>query len=106
MLESRVHPLAEFFDDLRQTRSEKRAPPGTRQRSALLTIVRDEPVFLPIWLRYYSRYFAEDDIHVLDHGSIDGSTEVGGFVRIPVEHETVDNTWMVERVQAEQRRLL
>ena len=43
---------------------------------------------------------------MLDHGSTDGSTEVGGFVRIPVEHETVDNDWMVETVQAEQRRLL
>ena len=50
--------MTEFFDGLRQTRSEKRAPPGTRQRSALLTIVRDEPVFFPIWLGYYSRFFA------------------------------------------------
>jgi Glycosyl transferase family 2 len=106
VLESREHPLTEFFDGLRQTRREKRAPAGATQRSALLTIVRDEAVFFPIWLRYYSRYFATDDIYVLDHGTTDGSTELGGFVRILVEHETVDNTWMVETVEAEQRRLL
>jgi Glycosyl transferase family 2 len=106
VLDSREHPLTEFFDGLRQTRREKRAPTGTNRRTALLTIVRDEPVFLPIWLRYYSRYFAADDIHVLDHGTVDGSTDGSGFVRIPVEHGTVDNTWMVERMQAEQRRLL
>jgi hypothetical protein len=83
-----------------------RAPPETRQRSALLTIVRDEGVFFPIWLRYYSRYFAPEDIYVLDHGTTDGSTDVGGFNRIPVSHRTVDNVWMVEQMEAHQRRLL
>jgi hypothetical protein len=106
VLDSREHPLTEFFDDLRQTRREKRAPAGTRKRSAVQTIVRDESVFLPIWLRHYSRHFAPEDIYVHDHGSTDGSTEVGGFVRIPVEHETVDNFWMRDMLEAEERRLL
>lgn len=106
MLESREHPLAQFFDGLRETRRANRAPAGTEQRAAVMTMVRDEAVFLPIWLRYYSRHFAPEDIYVLDHGSSDGSTDAGGFVRIPLEHETVDHQWRAEAVEAEQRDLL
>jgi hypothetical protein len=52
-------------------------------------MVRDEAVFFPIWLRY-SRYFALE-ASTLDHGTTDGSTDGGGFVRIPVKHRTVDH---------------
>jgi hypothetical protein len=68
-------------------------------------MVHNEAVFLPIWLRYYSRFFGPDDIYVLDHDSSDGSTDRGGFVRIPVTHESVDHTWMVRAIEAHQREL-
>lgn len=71
-----------------------------------MTMVRDEPVFLPIWLRYYSRFFEPEDIYVLDHDTTDGSTERGGFIRLPVEHPTVDHAWRVRAVEEQQRRLL
>jgi hypothetical protein len=105
VLESRVHPLSEFFDGLRQTRREMRNPVGTRQRSAVLTRIRDEPVFFPIWLDYYSRFFEPRDIYVIDQGS-GAPADAKGFVRIPVEHESVDRRWMLETVVAEQRELL
>jgi hypothetical protein len=100
------HPLAEQFDDLRRTRRERRAPRGTRKRGAALTIVRDEPVFLPIWLRYYSQFFPPGDLYVLDHGTSDGSTDGGGFVRIPVSHDTVDHSWMVRTIEDHQHELI
>ena len=101
-----VHRLARHFDDLRRARAERRGERGTRRRCAALTMVRDEPVFLPIWLRYYSQFFSPEDLYVLDHGTSDGSTDGGGFVRIPVSHDTVDHTWMVRTIEEHQHKLI
>lgn len=73
---------------------------------AVFTIARDEAFFLPLWLRHYSRFFGPADIHVLDHGSTDGSTGGTGFVRVPVEHPLVDVLWLRDVVQAYQHRLM
>lgn len=40
-------------------------------RLAAFTVVRNEPIFLPLWLKYYSRI--ADTIHVFDHFTEDGS---------------------------------
>jgi hypothetical protein len=73
---------------------------------AVLTIVRNESIFLPIWLRYYGQFFAPEDMYVLDHGSTDGSTDRPGFVREPVAHDTVDHNWMRKTIQARQHELM
>ncbi len=73
---------------------------------AILTIVHDEAVFFPIWLRYYGQFFAPEDIHVLDHESSDGSTDRDGFVRHPVEHDRVDMRWLRDTIQAKQHELI
>jgi hypothetical protein len=85
--------------------SSSRVREGARSR-AVLTIVRDEAVRLPTWLDYYSRFFAAEDIYVIDHGSTDGSTDGNGFTRVPMEHETVDTVWMWKVIQEHQHRLL
>ncbi len=104
------HPMALWFSKIRRERREhyasqsgKRRVPGRR---AVITMVHDEPVFLPIWLRYYSRFFRAEDIYVLDNESTDGSTRQGGFVRIPVAHDRVDHTWMVRTIEGLQHELL
>jgi hypothetical protein len=99
-----------LLEGLRQERRQRHAGRSgaarpSRKRRAVLTMVHNEPVFLPIWLRYYSRFFAPGDIYVLDHDTSDGSTERDGFVRIPVSHESVDHTWMVRTIEAQQREL-
>lgn len=73
---------------------------------AVLTIVRNEAVFFPIWLRYYGQFFAPEDIYVFDHSSTDGSTDRDGFVREVVSHDTVDHTWMRKTIQARQHELM
>ena len=101
------HPLAPWFAHARELRREHyagRTPP--RGSRALVTMVHDEPVFLPLFLRYYGRFFAPDDIYVLDNGTTDGSTAGGGFQRLEARHDTVDHTWMVRTIEALQHELL
>jgi hypothetical protein len=101
-------PLGEFWEPIKQDRAHRRrlARLGPDKRRAVITIVHNEPVFLPIWLSFYSRYFAPEDIYVLDNDTTDGSTDRDGFVRIPAHHDSVDHNWMVETVEGLQHQLL
>lgn len=105
--DSPAHPLAPWFATWREERTANRAAAVSTARSrAVITIVHNEEIFLPIWLAYYSRYFAPEDIYVLDNETTDGSTDRAGFVRIPVEHDSVDHTWMVRTIERLQHELL
>jgi predicted O-methyltransferase YrrM len=73
---------------------------------AVLTSVADESFFLPIWMRYYSRFVEPEHLYVLDHDSTDGSTDGEGFVRVPIHNPMTDWAWLRDIVQAEQHRLL
>jgi Glycosyl transferase family 2 len=104
------HPMAAWFADARRRRRDhyavqSAALPARRSR-ALITIVHNEALFLPIWLAYYSRFFAPQDIYVLDHESSDESIGLGGFQRIPVTHDSVDHPWMVETIERLQHELI
>lgn len=53
---------------------------------AVVTMVYNEPHFLPIWLRYYAKHFGEACCYIVDHGSTDGSTNRlcgANIIRIP-----------------------
>lgn len=107
--DSPEHPLAPWFEDIRARRRKHYAdsvPAARPPTRALITIVHNEPVFLPIWLRYYSQFFKPDDIYVLDNESTDEATERAGFVRIPVEHDSVDHVWMVKAIEELQHELV
>jgi hypothetical protein len=98
-------PLGEFWELIKQDRAHRRrlARLGPDKQRAVITIVHNEPVFLPIWLGYYSRFFGPDDLYVIDNDTTDGSTDVGGFVRIPGEYDPVAaaNVPAVEKLQRE-----
>ncbi len=105
--DSPTHPMAPWFGTKRREHRAQRAaaPPRARPR-AIITIVNNEAIYFPIWLSYYSRFFAETDIYVLDNETTDGSTDGPGFVRIPVQRDALDNLWMVGQVQNLQHDLL
>ncbi len=46
-----------------------------KKRCAIFVMVKNENVFLPIWLKYYSRYIDGSDIYIFDHQSTDGSVQ-------------------------------
>jgi hypothetical protein len=74
--------------------------------AAVLAMAYNEPVFFPIWQRYYSRFFSPEDIYVIDHETTDGSLDGEGFVRIPVNNPHDDRTWRTRLVERHQRQLL
>lgn len=80
-----------------------------RRPLAAFTIVKDEPIMLPLWLAYYGRDFDPADLYVLDHESGDGSTAaVSDRCRvIPVHREVAfDHRWLRDTVEAFQSFLL
>lgn len=97
----------QFVEYLQERSLERWAKPvfDVRPSRAVATIVHDESFFFPIWLAYYSRFFAPEDIYVLDHDTTDGSTNGEGFTRIPVSHDSVDHQWMVDTVMELQHDL-
>jgi Glycosyl transferase family 2 len=77
-------------------------------RRAVFTIVQNEPTFLPLWVRYYSRHFDPADIYVLDHGTTDGSTEGLGGCHVIEAHRdrSFDHAWLKGTVEDFQAFLL
>jgi len=78
-----------------------------KKKCAIFTIVKDEEYFLPIWIKHYKKYFKPEDIYVLDHDSVDGSTD-NIDVNIEKVHRDLafDHLWLVETVQNYQKELL
>jgi hypothetical protein len=59
---------------------------GNRSPIAAVTMVFNEPEYLPIWIRHYGAHVGEENCYIIDHGSDDGSTaDVGScnLLRIP-----------------------
>ena len=81
-----------------------------KKRCCVFTFVKNEKIFLPIWLKYYSRFFDKDDIYVLDHDTDDGSVQECskhyGFKVIKLHHEHYDEIWRTGVVCQKQTELL
>ncbi len=74
-------------------------------------MAHNEKVFLPIWLSYYSRFFAPEDIYIIDHDSNDGSIKDAQkkfkFNLQRAHHSTVhNNEFMLSTIQNMQHKLI
>lgn len=61
-------------------------------RVAAVTMVYNEPEYLPIWCRYYGHQVGPQNCYIIDHGSDDGSTRhLDGFNVIRIPRSPKDN---------------
>lgn len=77
-----------------------------KKQCAVFTIVKNEADFLPIWYNYYSKEFEENDIFILDHQSVDGSTKFYKNVKLVKNEFTQDNNWLLNITKSFQKELL
>jgi hypothetical protein len=66
--------------DLPGPRTAKNVPDAPK--IAAVTMVYNDPVYLKIWVDYYSRQLGARNLYVVDHGSDDGSTDDLGAVNV------------------------
>lgn len=84
-----------------------------KKHKAVFTQIHNEPLFFPMWLAYYSRYFDPSDIyviHLLKPTRVpfdDWIEQQTGFVRIPyIDKDICDFQLVVNRAQEVQSKLL
>jgi len=67
---------------------------------AAVTMVYDEPVFLPVWLRHHSRTIGAEHCYVIDHGSDDGSTDRLKCNRLRIPRSPQDDAQRARAISA------
>lgn len=73
----------------------------------IITCVRNESHFLPLWIKYYSQTFSHEDMFVIDNDSDDGSTEDISCNIIPFHSEySLDYQVLVDKVNEVSKGLL
>jgi glycosyl transferase family 2 len=88
-------------------RSEGRRPHGRAGRIAIITMVYNERVNLPVWLAHYRRTAPGANLFVIDHASDDGSTDdLHGVTKIPLPRDRFDEIDRVVLINSLQHGLL
>ena len=73
-------------------------PSSGQSTCAVFTLVRNEKEFLPLWIRYYSRHVAIDDMWILYHLTDDNSTDAANLPPgIHVQKVYADGSYYLRR---------
>ena len=76
-------------------------------QTAIVTMVYNEGVNLPIWIRHYTHHCPGATLFALDHGSDDGSTHrLDGITVVPLPRSPFDDQTRAEMVADFQHALL
>ncbi|WP_336945522.1 glycosyltransferase family 2 protein [Asaia sp. HN010] len=67
---------------------------------AVVTMVYNEPVFLPVWLRHYARIVGMERCYVIDHGTDDGSTDALPCNRLRIPRSPQDDAQRTRAISA------
>ena len=74
---------------------------------AVVTMVYNEPDFLPVWAAHYRAAVGAEHCYVLDHGSDDGSVDASGPYQVArLRRSKLDENWRAEAVSRVCARLL
>lgn len=87
------------------------SPQGQKKKCAIFAMVQNEPVFLPLWLTYYGRFFDGDDMFIFDHrtsdDSVDKAAEQFHFRRFRLDYPfSFDHQWFQFVAENVQHKLL
>lgn len=75
-------------------------------RIAALTMAYNEPVWAPVWARYYASQVGTENCFLLDHGSDDGSTDGLGIRVERLERSALDEVWRAAAISTRVAELL
>lgn len=73
-------------------------------KRAIFTLEHQEQWFLPMWIKYYSQFFAPEDMYILAHNSDKIDTDC--HVEYLNTDEIFNHDWLLQTVQGFQRELL
>jgi len=83
-----------------------------KRKCAVFTMAHREEYFLPLWYKYYSKYFDDADMYVFNHKRKeqhtynDGTDGLTCNVEVLIEDSLYENYWMIRTLKDKQKGLL
>ena len=82
-------------------------------KKAIFVLQHNESYYLPMWVKYYSQFFAPEDIYILAHNCTDKNAQQldeyekqGYQVKRLTTEEIFDHDWLLDTIHTFQRELL